>query len=84
MSNILNKKQPGGKNNLQAVNSCHTVVEVTRVPAAIAQKYFASSEKGSNYNVPYIRVETDGSVRIVCKAPDDEHLQEIHLHKVAR
>ena len=41
MSNILNKKQPSGKNNLQAVNSCHTVVEVTRVPDAIAKKYFA-------------------------------------------
>ena len=84
MSNVLNKKQPSGKNNLQAVNSCHTVVEVTRVPDAIAKKYFASSEKGSNYDVPYIRVDTDGSVRIVCKAPDGEHLQEIHLHKVAR
>lgn len=84
MSNILNNKQPGGENNLQTVNSCHTVVEVTRVHDAIAKKYFASSEKGNNYDVPYIRIDTDGSVRIVCKAPDGEHLQEIHLHKVTR
>ena len=81
MSNILNKKQPGGKNNLQAVNSCHTVVEVTRVPDEIAKKHFSSSSKGRDDGIPFIRVESDGSVRIVSKAPDGIHFQEIYLHK---
>ena len=81
MSNILNNKQSGSKNKQETVNNCHTVVEVTRVPDEIAKKHFSSSSKGRDDGIPFIRVESDGSVRIVSKVPDGIHFQEIYLHK---
>ena len=84
MKNILNQKPLNSKSNSKIEDNSYVVVEVTSIPDEIAAKRFASSQKAIKDGMPYIRVGYDGSVHIVCTALDGEHLQEIHLHKVAR